>query len=47
MSAQTTKLDAKGRVSIGKHTDLPPGSIYHIEKREGGVLTLTPEEGER
>lgn len=47
MSAQTTKLDAKGRVSIGKHTEAATGTTFHIEKHEGGVLTLTPVEDER
>lgn len=47
MSKATTKLDAKGRVSIGKHTDQPTGTEFHIEKGEGGTLTLTPAEGQQ
>lgn len=46
MSKQTTKLDSKGRVSIGKHTDREPGAIFHIVKGDGGAVTLIPgEEG--
>ncbi len=42
MSNHLTRLDSKGRVSIGRYTELAPGSIYRIEKAANGVLTLTP-----
>lgn len=44
MSKQTTKLDSKGRVSIGKHTDQPVGTLFHIVKGDGGAVTLIPGE---
>jgi len=42
MAKATTKLDSKGRVSIGKHTDQPTGTLFHIVKGDGGAVTLTP-----
>ena len=42
MSNQLTKLDAKGRVSIGRYTEAAPGAFYRITRGENGSLTLTP-----
>lgn len=42
MSKHTTKLDAKGRVSIGRYTELEAGAIFRIERLPSGALTLTP-----
>lgn len=47
MTQQVTKLDAKGRVSIGKHTDREAGAVFHIQKQDGGALLLTPAEDDR
>lgn len=38
----TTRLDAKGRVSIGKYVEHEPGTYYRIQRGENGSLTLTP-----
>lgn len=42
MTKSIIRADSKQRVSIGKWTELAPGSYYRITKGENGELTLTP-----
>lgn len=42
MTKTIIRLDAKSRLSVGRYTELEPGSYFRIEKAEGGTLTLTP-----